>query len=277
MNRNQTIAIVGVGLIGGSIGLAAQECGLAARVIGIGRRRTSLQRAKRCGTVTETTTNLRKGVSQADFVVICTPIDQIVEFVREVLKYAPESTVVTDAGSTKGPIVMRLSDAKQFVGSHPLAGSEKTGAHHARSDLFHNRSVIVTPSRGALQPHISRVEQFWSRLGAQTFRMTAARHDKILAQTSHMPHLLASALAAATPSQSLAFTATGWQDTTRIAGGDVELWVQILKDNRRHILNSMDNFGKVLASFRQALEKGDQAALRRLLKTGKDNRDAVGN
>lgn len=92
-----------------------------------------------------------------------------------------------------------------------------------------------------------------------------------------MPHLLASALAAATPSQSLAFTATGWQDTTRIAGGDVELWVQILKDNRRHILNSMDNFGKVLASFRQALEKGDQAALRRLLKTGKDNRDAVGN
>ena len=164
-----------------------------------------------------------------------------------------------------------------FVGSHPMAGSEKTGPAHAQADLFEGRVAVVTPSRQTSTEAVDQVERFWRQLGSQVVRMSPKDHDRSVAAISHMPHLVASALAAATPEEELQLASTGWLDTTRIAGGAPELWRQILVDNRSGVLKSLDKFEKVLASFRRALERQEHEQLLQLLEAGKQRRDSLGN
>ena len=262
MHRYQTVAIIGVGLIGGSIGLALRKRRLAARVIGIGRRKASLATAQECGCVDETTTSVGRGVAKANLVVVCTPVETIPEFIAEAAAHAPSHCCFTDAGSTKATVVARtealLHKRQQgplrFIGSHPIAGSEKSGAEAATT-----------------------IEQFWRLLGARVLRMSPGGHDAALAQTSHLPHLIASALAAATPAEMLPLTGTGWSDTTRIAAGDVELWRQILLANSVHTLKALDDFGTVIARLRQALQDRDGRVLADILAEGKRRRDALGS
>lgn len=282
MPSPRTIAILGVGLIGGSIGRALLERQLAERVIGIGRNAGRLRKAKDLGLVTETTTKLARGVATADLVIVCTPVDQVVDHVRQVAESASAAALITDVGSTKTSIVDALEGAlpaggARFLGSHPLAGSEKTGAEHALPDLLQGRVVVLTPTRTSLADDYETLRKFWESLGARVVRRTPAAHDAALAATSHLPHLIASALAAATPEEELELTAGGWCDSTRIAGGDVELWRQILADNRGNVLRALEKFEKVLASFRAALEKDDRARLAKLLEAGKAHRDIVGS
>jgi prephenate dehydrogenase len=163
-----------------------------------------------------------------------------------------------------------------FIGSHPLAGSEKSGAEHAKSDLFEGRIVVVTPTRRS-KAHADEVADFWSGLGATVLMMSPEAHDRALAATSHVPHIVASAVAGQTTKADLPLTASGWRDLTRIAAGDPELWTQILLENRQHALKSLAGFEKTMAAFRVALEKGDRRQLHRLLTEGKQVRDAVGN
>ncbi len=276
-----TVAIIGVGLIGGSIGLALRERKLAKRIVGIGRRSASLRKAKQLGAATETTLRLERGVADADLVVVATPIEQIVGNVREAAAGSRQGTLITDAGSTKATIVASLdgqiADGVRFVGSHPLAGSEKSGPAAATADLFVGRVVIVTPCATTPAGAAEEVADFWSALGATAFMMSPEQHDAALASTSHLPHLVASILAEATPRENLPLTATGWQDTTRIAAGDAELWTQILLDNRRNVLNSLARFEKTMQAARRAIERGDAKTLRRLLTEAKQVRDAVGS
>lgn len=284
-SRWDTVALVGVGLIGGSIGLALRNRGLAQRVVGIGRRASSLRKARECGAVTATTTSLQRGVAEAQLVVVCTPVELIVDQVMRVAEYCPRDTLVTDVGSTKAEIVESLDKhhcelkerAVRFVGSHPMAGSEKQGPQHAREDLLQGRLVVVTPSRKNQATDVRAIESFWRSLGAKVLRKSPSAHDQAVAAISHLPHLVASALSAATPQAALPLAATGWQDSTRVAAGDVELWRQILVNNRDHVLKSFGKFEKVLSSFRKALENGDEDLLIRLLREGKQHRDAVGN
>jgi prephenate dehydrogenase len=285
MPRWDTVALVGVGLIGGSIGLALRQRKLARSVIGIGRRPASLRRARERGAVTETTTNLSRGVSKSQLIVICTPVEKIVSHCLETAQHCPPGTLITDVGSTKAGIVARLEGERRnlasrdvrFVGSHPLAGSEKMGPQHARADLFDHRAVVITPSRSTCDSDYRTIEAFWKSLGALVYRKTPAAHDRAVAAISHLPHVVASALAAGTPAADLPLVAGGWLDTTRIAAANVELWRQILVDNRDHVLKSLGKFEKVLTSFRQALEKGDEECILRLLKEGKDQRESVGD
>jgi prephenate dehydrogenase len=276
-----TVAIVGVGLIGGSIGLALRERKLARRVVGIGHRAASLRKAKQLGTVGETTLRVEHGVADADLVVVATPIEQIVDRVREAAAASRQGTLITDAGSTKATIVAsldgQLSDGVRFVGSHPLAGSEKSGPAAATADLFVGRVVVVTPCRTTPAGAAEEAADFWSALGATVFMMSPEQHDAALASTSHLPHLIASLLAGVTPRENLPLTATGWQDTTRIAAGDADLWTQILLDNRRNVLNSFARFEKTMQAARRALERGDAKTLHRLLSEAKAVRDAVGS
>ena len=276
-----SVAIVGVGLIGGSIALALRQRGLAKRVIGIGRRQSSLRRAKQCQAVTDTTTDLKRGVAQAQLIVVCTPVERIAEHVRQAAQHCLNGAIITDAGSTKTEIVTSLPAQFDrdvaFVGSHPLAGSEKTGPQAARADLLEGRLVVLTPLRSTASQHVTAIEKFWKSLGCQVVRMTPQAHDTAIASTSHLPHLIASALAAATPEKLIPLTSSGWADTTRIAAGDVELWTQILSDNRGNVLKSIDKFAKVLASFQSALTRNDRAKIARLLTAGKQNRDVVGS
>jgi prephenate dehydrogenase len=281
MKRFETIAVVGVGLIGGSIGLAARRAGLARHVVGIGRRASSLRTARSHGCVTATTTNLARGVSEAELVVVCTPVEFIAAGVREVAEHCPAGTIITDAGSTKEQIVAELSSGLPagavFIGSHPLAGSEKNGSQHARADLFEGRKTIVTPTPRNKSRQVSTLMAFWRALGSQVVKMTPAEHDAALAVTSHLPHVLAAALAAATDEDLLKLVAGGWLDTTRVAGGDPELWRQILSSNRRYTLKALAKFEKVLASLHQALENDEERMLVQILQAGKRSRDAVGS
>jgi prephenate dehydrogenase len=268
-------------LIGGSIGLALRRRNLAERVVGIGRSAASLRKAQRRGAVTSTTTRLAQGVAESELVVVCTPVESIVEHVRAAAGACRPGTLITDAGSTKGRIVSSLDGQLgrdvSFVGSHPLAGSEKKGADFASEELFEDRVVVITPTRRTRKESAQAIEQFWQSLGARVVRMSPEAHDEAVAATSHLPHVVASALAAATPEAQLRLVATGWLDSTRVAAGDVELWTQILVENRDSVLSALDRCEKGLASFRAALTKGDRNRLAALLRAGKERRDAVGD
>jgi prephenate dehydrogenase len=281
MAQFDTIAIVGVGLIGGSIGQAVVEGGLARRVIGIGRRKAKLAAALRRGAVSETTTSIRQGAGAAQFIVVTTPVDKIVEVVRAVAAVCPADALITDAGSTKARIVADLESTApagaRFVGSHPLAGSEKTGVDHARADLFRNRVVVVTPTARTCAADTKRLRRFWSSLGAKVIEMSPAEHDRAVAATSHLPRLISAALAAATPEKYLRFASSGWDDATRTAAGDADLWRSIFASNRANVLKALARFEKTLAALRVALERDDDRRLQQLLKDAKTNRDSVGN
>ncbi len=280
------IAIVGVGLIGGSVGLAARARGAAKMVVGTGSRLATLQTAQKLGAITDIAADPAKAVAHADLVVICAPVDHIVEQASQIAPYCRPGTLITDAGSTKARIVAELAKAAatpawgrdvMFVGSHPLAGNEKRGPENARADLFEGRMVVITPSEPARAEHVADVSAFWTSLGARTMQMPPDEHDRALASTSHLPHLAAAAIAGATPERYVALTAGGWQDTTRIAAGDPALWRQIMLANRANLLDSLDRFTNLLAEWRAALEAADAPAMERLLAEAKRIRDAVGS
>lgn len=281
----ESVAILGVGLLGGSIGLALRSRGLCQRVIGVGRRPERLAAALERGAITEASTDWASAARDARLMIVCTPVHDVARSACEALQNAAPATLVTDVGSTKSRIVSEVerwraanrSAPGVFVGSHPLAGSEKTGVEHSDPDLFENRAVIVTPTGDVPDTAIEAITTFWRALGGRVRRMSPDDHDDSVASISHLPHLVASALAAATPADLLDLVAGGWRDTTRVASGDVELWRQIFDDNREHVLRRLDQFHTTLADFRRALHDQDDAAIRRLLEAGKTIRDAVGN
>lgn len=277
----ETVALVGVGLIGGSIGRGLLERGLARRVIGIGRSAARLKDAQQLGALTASSLDLAAGVSEADVVVLCTPVELIAEQAVAAVAHAPAHALVTDAGSTKGQIVAavekKLRGRGHFVGSHPMAGSEKAGVAESRPDLFEGKAVVVTPTKRTAPVDAERVGEFWASLGARVLMMTPDAHDRAVAATSHLPHLLASALAAVTREEDMPLVANGWLDTTRIAAGDAELWRQIFQSNDKYLLQALTRFEKQLTAARRALERGDGARLTQLLAQGKAVRDALGN
>jgi prephenate dehydrogenase len=281
MKQWDTVAIVGVGLIGGSIGLALRQRNLAKNVVGIGRRQVSLRAARRVGAVTETTIDLAKGVASAELIVVCTPVAQIVDHVRRAAQHCPERTLITDAGSTKQSMVDALDDQLargcRFLGSHPLAGSEKAGAAAAVADLFEGRVAILTPTKNTRAEDFDLLEQFWQSLGSVVLQMTPEEHDQALALTSHLPHVAAAALAASLPEKYFRLAGTGMLDTTRVAGSDPELWRQILTDNRRNVLAALERFGAELSALHAALRDDNQDELTRILTLAKKNRDALGS
>jgi prephenate dehydrogenase len=188
-------------------------------------------------------------------------------------------TLVTDVGSTKAAIVHaiegRLPRGVAFVGSHPLAGSEKSGPDHAHGDLFKDRLVVVTPTAQSDVAAVERTREFWHALGARTRLMSPIAHDRGLALTSHLPHLIASALAGVLPAELFELTATGFRDTTRVAAGDPRLWTGIFRQNRSAMLEALDQFTEQLAQFRAALIADDVPLLGDLLTEAKKTRDTL--
>lgn len=276
-----SVAIVGAGLIGGSVGRALLERGLARRVIGIGRSQQSLDGARRTGAVTETSLD-PAAVAEADLVLVATSVASIPELLDAVDAAVRPGTLLTDAGSTKASIVAawerkRAHRRGRFVGSHPLAGSHRRGPEAAQSDLFDGRAVIVTPANATPADDVAAVGDFWSTLGATVYLMRPKEHDRIVAATSHAPHLLAAAIATATPAAALPFTAGGWRDTTRIAAGDAQLWADILLDNSTAVIAALRRITSASDKMLAAIEAGDRRRLVTLLSRAKDARDALGS
>lgn len=282
MPQFEQLSIVGVGLLGGSIALAARERKVAGTIVGIGRQPTKLANLVNQGMLDRVATNLADGVAAADLVIVATPVDLVAETVAAVRKSAPASCLITDVGSTKQDIVAQVAanttgSGRQFVGSHPLAGDHRSGAEFSRANLFEGRTVVVTPDASSGAEAVSRICEFWKALGARVVEMSPSEHDQAVALTSHLPHAVASALASATPESVRHLVATGWSDTTRVAAGDAALWRQIFLANRPQVLAALDQFNQHLALLRAAIEAGDGAKLEQLLAEGKRIRDAVGN
>jgi prephenate dehydrogenase len=278
--RIHTLTIVGVGLIGGSIGLAARRRGLAARIIGVGRQQGSLDQALAIGAIDEGSLNLVDAVRHTEIAVFCTPVDRIPEQVLAAGPACDPGTLLTDAGSTKAAILNaidgQLPKEVQFVGGHPLAGSEKRGPEFADADLFEGRVTVITPTRQTAAPGLEKTKAFWEALGSHVKLMAPEEHDRALAMTSHLPHLAASALAGILPPSLQALTATGFRDTTRVAAGDPALWTGIFLQNRVAMLDALGALQARLMELRQAILSNDRGALDTLLAQAKRTRDALG-
>lgn len=276
-----SLAIVGVGLIGGSIGLAAKAKTATRHVIGIARNPDSLAKANSLGIIDEFTTHLAAGVRSADLVVFCTPVDQIVRQAREAATYAQPGALITDAGSTKANIVRDLDKSLpshiRFVGAHPLAGSEKQGAENSRADLFDGRVCVLTPTPRTDPTALQRVTLFWERLGCVVKQLTPEEHDLALATTSHLPHFVAALLASQLPKKWSEYTATGFRDATRIASGDPALWTAIAHENALALSHTMERFRDRLDDLREAVLNQDSVTVTAILNDAKKVRDALGN
>jgi prephenate dehydrogenase len=266
LERIGSVAIVGVGLIGGSVGLALRERGLAERVIGVGRDATRLAVAERTGALDSWTTDLARCAAEADVVVVCTPVTQIARDAVRTAECGPEHLLVTDAGSTKRAIVEAVErhprGRAMFVGAHPIAGSERKGVAFARGDLFEGRVCVLTPTERTARDRIDRACAFWSGLGCRVVEMEPKAHDEALAFTSHLPHAVAAALAATVPAEYIHLGAGAYRDGTRVANADAALWAPIFRENRAAVQNALALFHEELAAFEAALESDDPAALR---------------
>ena len=273
----KNITVVGVGLLGGSVGLAAKAADERVRVVGVGRRESSLRRALAAGAVDQATLDTAEGVAGADLVVLATPMAAYEDHLLAMKPALPRRAVVTDVGSTKA-LVVRVGESVlgrggPFVGSHPMAGGESRGAEFARADLFVNATCIVTPTPHTRPACAKRVERFWRMLGAVTIRLSPAAHDKAVARASHLPHVLAALIVALQGRRDHDLVGAGFLDTTRIASGDPGMWREILITNRKAVLDAIDAADEQLMRLRDLLEVGDGAALERYLAQAKKRRD----
>ena len=281
MRQFETVTIVGVGLIGGSIGMALRRAGLAGKVVGVGHRQSSLRAARQAGAVDHTTIDLAKGVAEAELVVVCSPVDQIDWHVRQAAENCPEGTLLTDTGSTKRSIVEaldgQLARGCRFLGGHPLAGSEKAGPANAKADLFEGKLAVLTPTAATRAEDYDTLERFWSNLGSVVVRMPADEHDRAMGLTSHLPHAVAVALASSLPEELFRLTGTGFRDTSRLAAGAPALWEQVFAVNRDNVVQALEQFGRHLEALATAIREDDRIALEEILNRAKKTRDALGS
>jgi prephenate dehydrogenase len=273
------VSIIGVGLLGGSIGLAVRSILSDCTIIGYGHRQETLDRAVEIGAIDRGTLDLADAAADAGLVILCTPVGRFDEILREMAKYLRPGAMVTDVGSTKGSVVELagkiLPPGVHFVGSHPMAGSEKRGVEFARADLFQNALCILTPSERTDAAALASVDSFWKTLGMRTCRMTPADHDRALAEVSHLPHALAAALVAMQSPEALELAGKGFLDTTRIAGGDGGLWRDIFIDNADNMGAAIGKFRAMLEQFEQLLEPGKGEELRKWLDEAAEKRKAL--
>lgn len=277
----RSVAVVGTGLIGGSIGRCLLARGLAGRVVGVGRSEVTLREARKSRAVTETSLDLAAGVADADLVVVATGVASIPSILDAVDAAVKPGTLLTDAGSTKARIAAAWSRRKRrharFVPAHPIAGSHRQGPKAADERLFEGRLTVLTPLPTTPKSDVEAIGEFWASLGSTVFVTTPKEHDRILAVTSHAPHVLAAAIAATTKGSERRFTAGGWRDTTRIASGDPGLWADILLDNAANVAGALARVATYTERLLAAIEAGDRRRLVALLEKGKEVRDAVGS
>lgn len=277
------VAIIGAGLIGGSLGIALRAQRIAGMVVGVGHRKVSLDRAFEMGAVDEATLDAHTAVADADLVVLATRVGLILQHVEKLIPYMKPGALLTDVGSIKAAICATARTAMKkhsgppirFVGSHPLAGSEKRGIEAARENLFQGATCILTPEaetdpdgNGATQ-----LRAMWEAVGCRVMEFSPAKHDQILAEVSHLPHVTAAALINAISETALPMAASGFADTTRIASGDPGLWADICLENRDSILPAIENMRHELKNFTAAIRDKDASRLAHLFIEAKQSRD----
>ncbi|HVJ85997.1 MAG TPA: prephenate dehydrogenase/arogenate dehydrogenase family protein [Caulifigura sp.] len=270
----ETLLIVGVGLIGGAIAQHARALKVAKTVVGLGRDQSRLDAAVRAGVIDRGSTNAN-ALGPIDLAIVCTPVDRVVDDVMSLVASKAPPRLITDAGSVKESICEPLKSVRQFVGSHPLAGSEKSGFEHASAVQFKDRVCVLTPDAETPADVLQSVDRFWRAIGMQTVSMPAPVHDRILARTSHFPHVVAYALAGLLDTGDAQFVAGGFRDTTRIAASDAGLWTSILMANRHAVLETLRLHAEQMKSIEASLERGDAEALRETLARAQEARESL--
>jgi prephenate dehydrogenase len=277
------MTIVGVGLIGGSLGLAAKRAGLVARVAGVSRSAESRTVALRRGLVDEATDELAHALCGADLVVLATPVETITRLLPEVARRIPADALVTDVGSVKGPIAAagdRALPDGRFVAGHPIAGREHSGPEAAEADLFVGAPCILTPTTRTRPDAAERIAALWRGVRGAVLHLDPAWHDDLFASVSHLPHLVAFALMDAVltmerDGQRIRFSGGGLRDFTRVAGSDPVMWRDIFLMNRDMVLKSLTEYREALDRLETALRAGDGAALAALLARARAAREEI--
>jgi prephenate dehydrogenase len=277
------LAVLGVGLLGGSVARAARAQAIAREIVGIGRDPARLAPAVADGTLDRAVTEVAEGVRGADLVVLAATVLANERLLAEVWRHAGDGALITDVGSTKRGIVRaaeRLTAERPlaFVGSHPMAGSERSGYAIARADLFQGALVVVTPTDGTEPRAVKSVTEFWEAMGARVSVLDPDAHDRAVAAISHMPHVVAWALMDAVARfepAALDLAARGFKDTTRIAASDPAMWRDILVDNADDVLGTLGSFRRALDELERLIAAGDAAALDTVLARVKASRDGL--
>jgi prephenate dehydrogenase len=281
--RWNNISVIGAGLLGGSIALAVKHRGLATKVTAFVRSDSTLKLCKRLEIADVVTQDLKTAVENSELVILCTPLSQMTELAGQMQPFLKSGTIVTDVGSVKGCVVTELEPilrkgGVEFVGSHPMAGSEKTGASSARANLFHNAICLVTPSARSSAKAVAEVEGFWKALGGSPIRMSPDAHDDLVSRSSHLPHVVAAEIAnyvlsPVHPKEQALVCANGFRDTTRIASGSPEMWRDIALANRKNLSRVLGVFIEDLQEFQLALERKDVEAIEEFFAKAKQRRD----
>ena len=275
MSTNQfgVVSIVGVGLIGASLGLALKGAGVVREVIGVGRSSANLDQAKKMGAI-DRVADLAEAVQSSQWIVLCVPVAQMRAIFTQLEPHLGSNTLITDAGSTKSDVILAAKEVLgkkvcQFIPAHPIAGGAQHGAAAARADLFQGKQTIICQLQENSAADIALVEEFWKVLGSNIKRISAVQHDAIYAAVSHLPHILSYALMASVlnsedAEQKLGHAGAGFRDFTRIAASSPEMWRDICIANKQAILKELDQYLSVTGRLREMIAKEDAAGLEKV-------------
>jgi len=275
MSTNQfgVVSIVGVGLIGASLGLALKGAGVVSEVIGVGRSSANLDQAKKMGAI-DRVADLAEAVQSSQWIVLCVPVAQMRAIFTQLEPHLGSNTLITDAGSTKSDVILAAKEVLgkkvcQFIPAHPIAGGAQHGAAAARADLFQGKQTIICQLQENSAADVALVEEFWKVLGSNIKRISAVQHDAIYAAVSHLPHILSYALMASVlnsedAEQKLGHAGAGFRDFTRIAASSPEMWRDICIANKQAILKELDQYLSVTGRLRGMIAKEDAAGLEKV-------------
>lgn len=278
MKPFQQITIVGVGLLGGSLARVCKKKGLAEKIVGFGRHSKRLEKAQEIGIIDSYATDLQAAVKDSDLVVLCTPVGTLGPLAGEMAPFIKPGCIVTDVGSVKkavvGAIQPQLPDSVYFVGSHPIAGGEKSGFEASTADLFEQQKCIVTPTSKTNASALARVTELWEQTGMQVISLDVEEHDAIFGAVSHLPHVIAYTLmntigeiSTKNHAEVISFSGGGLRDITRIAASDPVLWRDICLSNKKPVLSLIDKFQATLQHVRNTLENEDSQLLEQMFQT----------
>jgi prephenate dehydrogenase len=272
------ISVIGLGLLGGSITLAVLRSLPGVKVVGYTHRAVTRRKARQLTVATEIVSDIKAGVSGADIVILATPVCSFEEIFGRIADALPAGCIVTDVGSTKVLpyrwAAKRLPKNVYYVGSHPIAGSEQRGIEFARDDLFDQAVCILTKTKKTSSRAVQTMKKFWTELGCSVRLMTPAEHDRIFADVSHLPHLVAAALINANNAKSLKFAGRGFIDTSRIASGPANIWADILLTNA-NTARAVNNIIAELLKLKKAIERGNKKQIENLLERARAKRAAL--
>jgi len=279
------LAVIGVGLIGGSLARVLREKGEVGEIVGIGRGAANLRKAVELGVIDRFEHDLKKGVADADMVFLATPVCTIPGIVAEIAPALAPGAILTDGGSVKEEITLRCEELTperaHFIGGHPIAGTENSGVAASFSTLYKGKRCILTPTPRSDSAALEKVRRMWEIAGSEVVLMDPRKHDKVLAAVSHLPHMVAYSLVNAVGDYDgcdeniLKYSAGGFRDFTRIASSDPAMWRDIALQNRSAVLEMMDLFAATYAELRSLVEKSDATGLEKFFESSKNHRESI--